>query len=58
MTRDSNDREQVERIIAAQMPRKHRLERADFVIHNDRPLDQVQAEVDTLHEQLLDLTRS
>lgn len=58
ITRDSNDREQVERIIAAQMPRKHRLERADFVIHNDRPLEQVQAEVDTLHEQLLDLTRS
>lgn len=58
MSRDSNDREQVERIIAAQMPRKHRLERADFVIHNDRPLDEVRAEVETLHEQLLDLSRS
>ncbi|MFC4259588.1 dephospho-CoA kinase [Marinobacter lacisalsi] len=58
MARDSNDREQVERIIAAQIPRKHRMERADFVIHNDRPLDQVQAEVERLHQQLLDLTRS
>lgn len=58
MARDRNDREQVERIMAAQMPRKHRLERGDFVIHNDRPLDQVQAEVEILHQQLLDLTRS
>jgi dephospho-CoA kinase len=58
MSRDSNDRAQVERIIAAQMPRRHRLERADFVIHNARPLDQVQTEVEALHQQLLDLTRS
>lgn len=57
MSRDSNDREQVERIIAAQMPRKHRLERGDFVIRNDRPLDLVRAEVEALHQQLLDLTR-
>ena len=58
MSRDSNDREQVERIIAAQIPRKHRLERADFVIHNDRPLDEVRAQVADLHQQLLTLDRS
>ncbi|MFW5823532.1 MAG: dephospho-CoA kinase [Marinobacter sp.] len=54
MNRDDNDREQVERIIAAQMPREHRLERADFVINNDQPLAKVQKQVATLHQQLLD----
>lgn len=57
MSRDDNDREQVERIIAAQMPRKHRLERADFVIHNDAPLDQVRRNVESLHRELTDLAR-
>lgn len=57
MSRDNNDRDQVERIIAAQMPRKHRLERADYIIHNDQPLDQVRSQVTSLHQQLLDMTR-
>lgn len=57
MSRDNNDRDQVKRIIAAQMPRKHRLERADYIIHNDQPLDQVRSQVTSLHQQLLDMTR-
>lgn len=57
MDRDDNDRDQVERIIAAQMPRKHRLSRGDFVIDNSQPLAQVQAQVETLHQQLLELSR-
>ena len=53
MARDTNSREQVERIIAAQMSRKDRLVRADEVIDNDRTLDDVTRQVRELHERLL-----
>lgn len=53
MARDANSREQVERIIAAQMSREDRLARADEVIDNDRPLDDVTRQVRELHERLL-----
>lgn len=53
MTRDTNSREQVERIIAAQMSREDRLARADEVIDNDRPLDEVTRQMRELHERLL-----
>jgi dephospho-CoA kinase len=53
MARDTNSREQVERIIAAQMPRAKRLERAHAVIDNDRPLDEVERQVRDLHERLM-----
>lgn len=53
MARDTNSREQVERIIAAQMSREDRLARADEVIDNDRPLDGVTRQVRELHERLL-----
>lgn len=53
MSRDTNSREQVERIIAAQMPREQRLARADAIIDNNRPLDEVERQVRELHERLL-----
>ena len=53
MARDTNSREQVERIIAAQMSREDRLARANDVIDNDRPLDDVTRQVRELHERLL-----
>jgi len=53
MARDTNSREQVERIIAAQISREDRLARADEVIDNDRPLDDVTRQVRELHERLL-----
>ena len=53
MARDTNSREQVERIIAAQMSREDRLARADAVIDNDRPLDDVTRQVRELHGRLL-----
>jgi len=53
MARDTNTREQVERIIAAQMSREDRLARADEVIDNDRPLEDVTRQVRELHEKLL-----
>jgi len=53
MARDTNSPEQVERIIAAQISREDRLARADEVIDNDRPLDEVTRQVRELHERLL-----
>ena len=53
MARDTNSREQVERIIAAQISREDRLARADEVIDNNRPLDEVTRQVRELHERLL-----
>ncbi|RBP27009.1 dephospho-CoA kinase [Marinobacter pelagius] len=53
MARDANERDQVERIIAAQMPRERRLEKADAIIDNDRPLDDVERQVRELHEKFL-----
>jgi len=53
MARDTNSPEQVERIIAAQISREDRLARADEVIDNDRPLDDVTRQVRELHERLL-----
>ncbi|WP_417513628.1 dephospho-CoA kinase [Marinobacter sp.] len=53
MTRDTNSREQVERIIAAQMPREQRVSRADAVIDNNQPTEKVAAEVRALHERFM-----
>ena len=55
MARDDNDREQVERIMAAQMPREQRLAGADFVIDNNQDTETVREAVDRLHEQFLEL---
>src|SRR5690554_4181406 len=55
MRRDNNDRDQVERIIAAQMPREHRVSRADYIIRNDQPLADVEQQVRELHKELLKL---
>ncbi|WP_165855413.1 dephospho-CoA kinase [Marinobacter sp. JSM 1782161] len=52
MARDANDRDQVERIIAAQMDRQERLNRADFVIDNSGALDEAESQVVRIHQQL------
>ncbi len=51
--RDDNSREQIEAIIAAQLPREERLARADDVIDNSGSLADLQSAVDTLHQQYL-----
>ncbi len=51
--RDDNSREQIEAIIAAQLPRKERLARADDVIDNSGSLADLESAVDTLHQQYL-----
>ncbi|QSP94501.1 dephospho-CoA kinase [Marinobacter salinisoli] len=53
MQRDTNSREQVERIIAAQMPREQRLARADAIIDNSRPFKDVERQVRDLHGRFL-----
>ncbi|MBW7470503.1 dephospho-CoA kinase [Marinobacter sp. M216] len=53
MSRDTNSREQVERIIAAQMPREQRLAKADAIIDNNRPIDDVERQVRDLHKRIL-----
>lgn len=53
MARDTNDREQVERIIAAQMPREEKLQKADKVVDNNLPMDNVEQQIKTLHQSFL-----
>lgn len=54
-SRDNNDSEQVKRIIAAQLPRKERLNHADWVIDNSLPLETLDSRVEALHNELLTL---
>ncbi len=53
MQRDSNDEAQVRRIMAAQMSRADRLERADIVIDNSRSLEELDSQVEELHKEFL-----
>lgn len=53
MARDDNSREQVERIMAAQMPREDRRLKADAIIDNNQPLVEVERQVAELHNQWL-----
>ena len=53
MARDTNDRDQVERIIAAQMPREQRLQKADNVVDNNLPMADVEQQVEALHQTFL-----
>ena len=53
VARDANSREQVERIIAAQMSRDQRLARADAIIDNNRPYVDVERQVHELHKRML-----
>ena len=53
MSRDSNDEDQVRRIIGAQMKREQRLKLANIVIDNSTTLAALNRAVDALHDQLL-----
>ena len=55
MARDNNSESQVRAIIAAQMARDTRRSRADDLISNDGSLEQLQQQVDTLHQRYLAL---
>jgi dephospho-CoA kinase len=58
MSRDDNDRAQVERIMSAQMQREDRLQKADKVIDNSGSLQQLGPVVEALHEEFLELATS
>lgn len=51
--RDANSEDQIRRIMAAQMPREQRLELADIVIDNSKPLAELDAIVAELHKEFL-----
>lgn len=55
MARDSNSESQVKAIMAAQSSREKRLSYADDVIVNDSSLEQLRAQVETLHHRYLQL---
>lgn len=52
VARDDNDRDQVERIIAAQMSREERCRRGDIIINNNRSLDAVTSDVKRIDAEL------
>ena len=56
--RDQNSREQIARIMAAQLPREQRLLGADDVIDNSGTLTVLQQQVDELHQKLLKLAQN
>ena len=51
--RDANSEEQIRRIMAAQMQREQRLELADIVVDNSRPLAELDGLVAELHKEFL-----
>ncbi|WP_101757764.1 dephospho-CoA kinase [Oceanicoccus sp. KOV_DT_Chl] len=51
--RDSNDAEQVQRIMASQASREQRLTKATDVIENTAGIEHLQQQVETLHQQFL-----
>lgn len=53
VARDTNTPEQVERIIAAQMPRDQRCAKANAIIDNNRPYVDVERQVHELHKRML-----
>ena len=53
--RDGTSADAVRKIIAAQLPRQERLERADDVIVNDGSIDQLHNSLLALHERYLEL---
>jgi dephospho-CoA kinase len=58
ISRDANDEAQVQRIIAAQMPRQQRLDRADYVIDNSNTLAELDQTVTALHTQFMEMAES
>ncbi len=57
LARDGEDRQHVERILAAQLDRETRRQRADDVIENDGDLEQAREQVRALHGIYLKLAR-
>ncbi|MFA0812074.1 dephospho-CoA kinase [Microbulbifer epialgicus] len=56
--RDENHKAQIRKIMAAQLKRQARLEKADDVLDNSAGLPELRAQVETLHQQYLQLVES
>jgi dephospho-CoA kinase len=56
-SRDNNDPTQVQRIIASQIPRQQRLDRADDIIENTGTLNQLHHQLEQLHKRYLTLAK-
>lgn len=56
--RDEVPASQVEAIIAAQMPRDEKLEKADDIAINDGTLEHLHRQLDSLHNQYLEMARN
>ena len=52
-TRDGSNKEQIQLIVDAQMPRQEKRDRADFEFDNAQPLDSLAARVLALHREFL-----
>ena len=55
--RDGNDKQQIERIIASQMPRQEKLAKANWVFDNALNKDTMTARIEGLHRELMALTQ-
>jgi len=55
MQRSNLTQEEVERILAAQASREERLKHADVVIENQGSLKELEAEVENLHQKILQI---
>ena len=55
MSRDDNNREQVQSIVNAQMSREDRLSAADFVLINDQSIRELNSRVENIHQELVTL---
>jgi len=55
MSRDENNREQVQNIVNAQMSRDDRLSAADFILLNDQGMDELKSNVEKIHQNLVNL---
>ena len=55
MSRDDNNREQVQSIVNAQMSRDDRLSAADFILLNDQGMDDLKKNVEKIHRELVKL---
>lgn len=58
MRRSNLTADEVKAVMAAQLPRMQRLERADDILHNDGDLDSLRGQVTSLHQRYLDLARA
>ncbi len=58
MSRDGATADEVERIMAAQVPREQRLAAADDIVVNDGDMQHLETQVDMLHQRYLALART